>query len=109
VPEAIAAAEVVRAALLGDERGEVGVVFDALTAIVGARMARDFGAAVQETHLVFGGDEGERAAEARSRETGGSGLGLTIVRSVVVAHGGTLSLESAPKAGSRFTVRLAAA
>jgi heavy metal sensor kinase len=49
-----------------------------------------------------------RLDEARSRETGGSGLGLTIARSVVVAHGGTLSLESAPKAGSRFTVRLPA-
>jgi signal transduction histidine kinase len=50
-----------------------------------------------------------RLDEARSRETGGSGLGLPIARSVVVAHGGTVSLESAPKAGSRITVRLAAA
>jgi signal transduction histidine kinase len=49
-----------------------------------------------------------RLDEARSRETGGSGLGLTIARSVVVAHGGTLSLQSAPKSGSRFTVRLPA-
>jgi hypothetical protein len=36
VPEAIAAAELVGVALLGDKRGEVGVVFDALLAIVAA-------------------------------------------------------------------------
>ena len=67
-PETIAAAEVVRAVLLGDQRGEVGGVLDALPALVGARMARDFGAAVQEPHLVFGGHEGERAADERVRD-----------------------------------------
>ena len=66
--EAIAAPEVMRAVLLGDERGEVGVVLDALPAIVGAGMARDFGAAVQDPHLVFSGDEGERAADERVRD-----------------------------------------
>ena len=50
VPEAIAAAEVVGAALLGDERGEVGVVLDALAAIVAARVAGDLGAAVEQAH-----------------------------------------------------------
>ncbi len=39
VPEAIAAAELVGVAFLGDERGEVGVVFDALLARVTARVA----------------------------------------------------------------------
>jgi signal transduction histidine kinase len=50
-----------------------------------------------------------RLDEARSRETGGSGLGLSIARSIVLAHGGALSLESAPKIGSRFTMRLPSA
>lgn len=50
-----------------------------------------------------------RLDEARSRETGGSGFGLAIARSVAVDHGGSLSLESLPKAGSRFTLRLPAA
>jgi len=36
-------AEVVRAVLLGDQRREMGVVFDPLLAIVAARMAGDFG------------------------------------------------------------------
>jgi len=50
-----------------------------------------------------------RLDAARSRETGGSGLGLAIARSIAVAHGGRIDVESAPKAGSRFTLRLPAA
>jgi hypothetical protein len=54
VAQAIAAAQVVRAPFLGDERGEMRVVFDALLAIVAARVARDLGRAVQEAYDVFG-------------------------------------------------------
>jgi heavy metal sensor kinase len=47
-----------------------------------------------------------RLDEARGRDTGGAGLGLAIARSIVVAHGGTLAVESRPGSGSRFTIRL---
>jgi heavy metal sensor kinase len=50
-----------------------------------------------------------RLDDARSRETGGAGLGLAIARSIAVAHGGRITLDSAPKEGSAFTVHLPAA
>ena len=43
-----------------------------------------------------------------SRAHEGVGLGLSIVRSMVRAHGGAVSLQSAPGKGSIFTVRLPA-
>ena len=50
-----------------------------------------------------------RLDAGRSRDTGGSGLGLAIARSIVLAHGGTLEVQSRAGGGSRFTIRLPAA
>jgi len=47
-----------------------------------------------------------RLEESRSRETGGSGLGLTIARAVIVAHGGAISLEERPGGGLRVVVSI---
>ena len=43
---------------------------------------------------------------ANSRDTPGSGIGLAVVSSLVHAHQGTITIESSPESGSRFTVRL---
>jgi len=47
-----------------------------------------------------------RTDQARSRRTGGSGLGLSIVSHAVQRHGGEVRLWSQPGRGSTFTIRL---
>nr|WP_280484711.1 HAMP domain-containing sensor histidine kinase [Nocardia cyriacigeorgica] len=47
-----------------------------------------------------------RLDEARSRDDGGAGLGLAIVREVVERHDGAIGVEGAPQGGARFVVEL---
>lgn len=47
-----------------------------------------------------------RGAEAQAKQTRGSGLGLSVVREIVQAHGGSVSVASTPGNGATFTVRL---
>ena len=47
-----------------------------------------------------------RVDRARARDTGGSGLGLSIVRNVVQRHGGSIELHSREGEGTTVTVRL---
>jgi two-component system sensor histidine kinase BaeS len=62
------------------------------------------GIAAEDLPSVF--DRFWRAEKSRSRRTGGSGLGLSIVRQLVAAHGGTAAVASELGAGSVFTLRL---
>jgi signal transduction histidine kinase len=47
-----------------------------------------------------------RLDDSRSRDTGGAGLGLAIVREIVERHGGSINVEAGPTGGARFVVRL---
>ena len=47
-----------------------------------------------------------RLDEARSRDEGGSGLGLSIVDEVVRAHGGSVLIEESPLGGARIQIAL---
>ncbi|MFF2213791.1 sensor histidine kinase [Streptomyces antibioticus] len=69
----------------------------------------DTGAGIAAEDLPHVFDRFWRAEKSRSRRTGGSGLGLNIVRHLVAAHGGTAEAASEPATGSVFTLRLPAA
>jgi signal transduction histidine kinase len=47
-----------------------------------------------------------RTDESRARDSGGSGIGLSVVKAIVDAHSGTINVESSPGRGSVFTVTL---
>ena len=65
---------------------------------------RGIGIAEGEQDRVF--ERFYRADPARARRTGGSGLGLSIVKHAVQRHGGEVRLWSRPGRGSTFTIRL---
>lgn len=47
-----------------------------------------------------------RVERSRTREQGGAGLGLSIVKSICAAHGASVEVQSSPERGSRFRIRL---
>jgi len=64
---------------------------------------RDTGEGISPDDLPHVFDRFYRADRSRARQTGGYGLGLAIVRQLVLAHGGTITVESEPGKGSTFT------
>lgn len=68
----------------------------------------DTGCGIAPEHLPRLFDRLYRAERSRCKGSGGSGLGLSIVREIVDAHGGTVKAESEPDKGMRVTIYLAA-
>jgi signal transduction histidine kinase len=66
----------------------------------------DTGPGIPDEHLPFVFERFYRVDSARSRGDGGTGIGLTIVRSVVEAHGGHIWAERRADGGSRFRFEL---
>jgi len=69
----------------------------------------DTGIGIDPEHLPRLTERFYRVDRGRSRETGGTGLGLSIVKHALARHQATLSIDSAPGKGSRFTARFPAA
>jgi two-component system, OmpR family, sensor kinase len=80
-------------------RAEVNGGGTALTVI-------DNGPGIAPEHLAFVFDRFYKIDAARSGDTAGSGLGLSIVRAIVERHGGTVSVTSEPKAETVFRISL---
>ena len=68
----------------------------------------DTGVGIPAEHIPRLTERFYRVDRGRSRETGGTGLGLAIVKHALARHQATLSIESTPGQGSRFSVRFPA-
>ncbi|KPV49578.1 histidine kinase, partial [Kouleothrix aurantiaca] len=66
----------------------------------------DTGVGIGPEHLAHVFERFYRADRARTRNRGGAGLGLPIVKWIVDAHGGQVRVASEPGVGSRFTIEL---
>ncbi len=81
---------------LGDRRGDVVLTVD------------DDGSGIPESERDRALGRFVRLDTARSRDEGGSGLGLSIVDEVAHAHGGSISISQSPLGGARIQVTLPA-
>jgi signal transduction histidine kinase len=67
---------------------------------------RDNGIGIPEAELPLVFERFYRADKSRNRNTGGSGIGLAIVKSIITAHGGTIDVDSRLDEGSDFMFTL---
>ena len=66
----------------------------------------DSGRGIPAEHIKRVTEPFYRVDKARSRKLGGTGLGLSLCKAIAEAHGGTLSIESAPGQGTTVRVDL---
>jgi signal transduction histidine kinase len=67
---------------------------------------RDTGPGIPEAEQKRIFEEFQQVDDTTTRQKGGTGLGLAIAKRIVEMHGGTISVESAPGAGSTFRMIL---
>ena len=67
---------------------------------------KDNGIGIPKEELPYIFERFYRADKSRNRTTGGSGIGLTIVKSIIQAHGGSVSVKSELGEGSIFTISI---
>ncbi len=92
----------------GKENGNTKVGFYDMDKYVLIEIA-DNGVGMEPHHLRHVFDRFYRVDKSRSREVGGSGLGLSIVKHIIEAHNQTINVRSSPGLGSTFGFTLAKA
>ncbi|HHH1032290.1 TPA: ATP-binding protein [Yersinia enterocolitica] len=65
-------------------------------------LVEDEGPGIDETFIEHAFDAFQRGEQSRSRKSGGSGLGLAVVRAIAKAHGGTAVCHRSTKGGTVF-------
>jgi signal transduction histidine kinase len=69
-------------------------------------IVEDDGIGIPEPELTLIFERFYRTDMSRNRKTGGSGIGLTIVKSIILAHGGTVVAQCRENGGSRFLITM---
>lgn len=67
---------------------------------------RDNGIGISKEHLPYIFQRFYRADESRARATGGAGIGLTISKAIIEAHGGTVKVKSKLNEGTEFIIEI---
>lgn len=88
-----------------ESNGQISIQVEARPNDVLIRV-RDSGIGIPEEDLPFIFERFYRADKSRSRETGGTGIGLALVLQIIQLHHGTIEVESKLGQGSEFTVIL---
>ena len=88
------------------EAGQVTVSAEVSAGNAASIAVADDGAGIPPDDLPHVFDRFYRVDTSRTRATGGAGLGLTIAKQLVEAHGGSIRAESSLGAGSRFIFEL---
>src|SRR5262249_15242183 len=87
--------------------GTISITASAEDGFVIVKVA-DTGRGISESDLPFVFEKFYRGDDARDRTSGGSGLGLSIGKAMVEAHGGSIAVSSRRGHGTTFVIRLPA-
>ena len=69
-------------------------------------IVEDTGIGIAEQDIPYVFERFYRSDESRNRKTGGTGIGLTITKTLIEAHKGRITVESRKDKGSKFTIML---
>ncbi len=86
-------------------RARISIAVDELGVLI---RIEDDGTGISEAQIEAAFEPFVRLEPSRSRETGGTGLGLPITRNIVQRHGGTINLINRPEGGLTVEIRLPA-
>lgn len=87
-----------------NNEGEIYVVLEQLRDKV-QLIIKDTGIGIPEKDLKYIFERFYRSDYSRSRGTGGTGIGLTLTKALVEAHGGTIDIESEGGKGTKVAIQ----